>query len=456
MDLRIFISSPGDVSQERAAAEDLLKSELPYDPAFRDRVSIEVVSWSDRYAPVPMALGKSPQTSVNKFRRKPSECNIVILILWSRLGTPLKIDEFNKDNGDAYQSGTEWEYEDALRGLAANDTYLYRKTEQYQIDADDPDALSKIDQRRNVLKFIERITKNGRAWSGGVHEFSTTSEFRDALSRHLREVIHHKLAGESHGLSENRTALSAVNPATIPELGVFRDVAEAWCPEMVKLPTGQFLMGSPEGEPSSYGDERPQHVVSIVRPVAIGRYLITFEEYDHYCEMTNQTKPLDENWGRGWRPVLNVSWHDAQNYVAWLSDITGNAYRLPSEAEWEYACRAGTTTAYAFGGSITAKYANIDAVVKKTTDVGSYPANRWGLYDMHGNLWEWVADTWHDNYTSAPADGSAWTTNGDDIKRVVRGGSYNYPAAEARSSIRCGQDQYTRDVNHGFRVLREL
>jgi formylglycine-generating enzyme required for sulfatase activity len=185
---------------------------------------------------------------------------------------------------------------------------------------------------------------------------------------------------------------------------------------MVALPGGTFLMGSPEGEEGRDADEGPQHEVTI-RSFAIGKYEVTFEEWDACVAAggCNGYQPDDRGWGRGRRPVINVSWDDAQAYMAWLAEATGKPYRLPSEAEWEYATRAGTTTRYAFGDEITEKEANFGGTVGKTTEVGSYPANAWGLHDIHGNVVEWVEDIWHNSYQGAPADGSAWT-NGEGKK----------------------------------------
>lgn len=134
-----------------------------------------------------------------------------------------------------------------------------------------------------------------------------------------------------------------------------------------------------------------------------------------FCVAKRRKKPDDESWGRKERPVINVNWQDARDYVVWLSEETGRAYRLPSEAEWEYACRAGTTSRYSFGDAITPVYANYgDSGLGRTSLVGAYPANPWGLHDMHGNVWEWIEDDWHDNYNGAPTDGSAWKGVGND------------------------------------------
>ncbi|NBC33652.1 MAG: SUMF1/EgtB/PvdO family nonheme iron enzyme [Alphaproteobacteria bacterium] len=230
---------------------------------------------------------------------------------------------------------------------------------------------------------------------------------------------------------------------------VFRDHPDA--PEMVPLPAGQFMMGSEE-----YDDEKPPHKVTIGNRFAVGRYPVTFAEYDRFVAATGANAPNDEGWGRERRPVITVSWEDAQAYVAWLSRETGKPYRLLSEAEWEYACRAGTTTTYSWTDDITPERANYnDSGHDKTMPVGSYPANPWGLYDMHGNVWEWVEDRWHDSYEGAPDDGSAWTT-GDSGARVLRGGSWVNNPEYLRSAIRSRDAPGVRNLDAGFRVARTL
>src|SRR5512132_2381056 len=198
-------------------------------------------------------------------------------------------------------------------------------------------------------------------------------------------------------------------------LQVHRGTVRAGACFCMALPLGEFLMGSPEDEEGRFNDEGPQHRVTIGRRFAIGPYPVTFDEYDHFCAVTLRAKPADEGWGRGRRPVINVSWKDAKAYVSWLSQHTGKPYRLPSEAEWEYAARAGTTTRYTFGDAVTPKYANYsESEFGKTTEV--WPSwrctaatpNAWGLHDMHGNVWEWVEDVYHDSYKGAPTDGTAW------------------------------------------------
>jgi formylglycine-generating enzyme required for sulfatase activity len=247
---------------------------------------------------------------------------------------------------------------------------------------------------------------------------------------------------------------------------IFRDVDAPWCPELVVLPAGSFLMGSPESEQGRRADEGPQHEVGFAHPFALGRYPVTFEEYDHFSAGTGRKKPPDQGWGQGRRPVINVSWEDATAFCEWLSRQTGRAYRLPSEAEWEFACRAGTTTPFWTGATITTEQANYDGNYtygsgakggyrEQTTPVDTFPANPWGLHDMHGNIWEWCEDCWHERYTGAPKDGSAWLQRNCSL-RVVRGGSWGSNPRDLRSANRVGIEPVNRDYGLGFRVARML
>lgn len=241
---------------------------------------------------------------------------------------------------------------------------------------------------------------------------------------------------------------------SLPPLTTFRDPLPDGTPtpEMIALPTGSFLMGSPANEEERYDDEGPQHRVEIAEPFALAKYPVTFEEYDAFCKATDREKPGDEGWGRGRRPVINVSWEDAQAYCAWLSEQTGEAYRLPSEAEWEYACRAGTTTRYWWGDDWDVKRANGARDVGKTTEVGRYDPNPWGLHDTHGNVDEWCADHWRNNYEQ-PCTQQAFTANGES-DRVIRGGSWSDTARDCRSAYRLRDAPDSRDNTLGFRPAR--
>ena len=248
---------------------------------------------------------------------------------------------------------------------------------------------------------------------------------------------------------------------------VFRDCPE--CPEMVVVPAGSFRMGSPSSEKDRDDDEGPQHRVTIPEPFAVGKYEVTFAEWDACVAAggCNGHRPDDRGWGRGRRPVINVSWEDAKTYVGWLSRETGERYRLLSEAEWEYSARAGTTGPFHFGARISTDQANYDGNYtygsgrkgvyrRKTMPVGSFPANAFGLHDVHGNVYEWVEDCWHGSYAGAPTNESAWVRGGDCGERVLRGGSWvNFPRV-LRSAYRNGSSAGFRVNLNGFRVSRTL
>ena len=236
-------------------------------------------------------------------------------------------------------------------------------------------------------------------------------------------------------------------------------------PELVVIPAGSFRMGAIHG--GGDPDEKPVHAVTIPRHFAMGRYEVTFAEYDRFCQATGREKPKDgrrwfpfSNWGRDRRPVMNVTWDDAVAYTRWLSGQTGQRYRLPSESEWEYAARGGSEERYWWGFGVGENRANCKGCGsawdnKKTAPVGSFGANPFGLLDTAGNVWEWCQDTWHESYEGAPANGKAWE-GGEDKRRVQRGGSFGSKPRYIRSSARGRGNPDGRYVYLGLRVLREL
>jgi formylglycine-generating enzyme required for sulfatase activity len=281
----------------------------------------------------------------------------------------------------------------------------------------------------------------------------------------------------------------------------FRDCSDG-CPEMVVLPQGSFTMGAAPGEEErenvmNYfrGKSAPQHAVTIRYSLAMAKYDVTRDEYAQFVAATNRPDPdscygpdgpgtESDRKGTNWRspgypqtgrdPVVCVSWDDAQAYVAWLSSKTGHVYRLPTEAEWEYAARAGTTTAR-YGSDRPAelcRYINHgDLDFSKahpgetgvnrecrdgygfTSPVGSFRPNPFGLYDMLGNVWQWNEDCWHDNYNGAPSDGSSWQ-DGDCSRHIQRGGAYSLPPGLVLSAVRTRYKSSGRDHSAGFRVAR--
>ena len=210
----------------------------------------------------------------------------------------------------------------------------------------------------------------------------------------------------------------------------------------VSIPAGTFLMGSPESEVDRDEDEI-QHLVPL-SAFKMSKNEITFAQYDLFCEKTGFEKPEDEGWGRGDRPVINVSWDDANAFATWMG------CRLPTEAEWEYACRAGTTSPFNTGSNLTTDQANFDYHLGKTMPVGSYPANAWGLHDMHGNVWEWCSD-WYGDYSSSAQTNPTGPSTGSD--RVDRGGSWGNDAHSCRSAFRNLNAPSIRSYYLGFRLV---
>jgi formylglycine-generating enzyme required for sulfatase activity len=227
--------------------------------------------------------------------------------------------------------------------------------------------------------------------------------------------------------------------------------------EMIAIPGGTFLMGSPENEAERSSNESPQHQVT-VPSFFMGKYQLTQAQYQAIMGVNLSAFKGDN------RPVENVNWDDAVAFCQKLTQKTGKNYRLPSEAEWEYACRAGTKTPFSFGDNITTDLVNYDGNYpynsapkgkyrQETTDVGTFPPNAFGLYDMHGNVWEWCKDEWHENYMNAPTDGSVWNSlSGGDV-RLLRGGSWSYDARSCRAAIRGRDLRGNRNDFYGFRVV---
>jgi formylglycine-generating enzyme required for sulfatase activity len=271
------------------------------------------------------------------------------------------------------------------------------------------------------------------------------------------------LPGSPSVLAQTPPPMPNGAPPPLPEpsrFGAFKECAKD-CPEMVVIPAGSFVMGSPDGENGRYDVEGPQHDVVFAQPFAVSRFDVTFDDWDA-CAAYGDCDPhaSDSGFGRGRQPVINVTWDDAKQYAAWLSRITGKPYRLLSEAEWEYAARAGTRTAYSFGDdeSMLDEYAWYSPNSGwRPHPVGEKKPNAFGLYDMHGNVWQWVEDCWHENYAGEPPkDGSAWIAKANCAIRVVRGGSrYGVPQS-LRSAHRLRSTTDSRVNLLGFRVGRTL
>jgi len=314
-------------------------------------------------------------------------------------------------------------------------------------------------QRREILTALQaELVRLGRDVDvTGVLDAAT----RDALTRFAQ--------------STGRDRMPGIEPSLIRDLESFAfwpyRAGEPFsdcdaCPEMVVIAGGSFRMGSPESEEGAEPNEQPVHTVEVPR-FALGRTEVTFDQWracvdDGGCGFV----PPDQGWGQGSRPVVNVSWGDALAFLRWLSRRTGRDYRLPTEAEWEYSARAGSTTRFYTGACITSADANFDGrrpigdcpqteAVQRTMPVGFYASNAFGLFDMHGNVREWTRDCWNDNYIGAPTDGSAWMT-GDCSRPVIRGGSWRGSERAVRSANRTRPSGSFTDAMTGFRAALEL
>ncbi len=316
---------------------------------------------------------------------------------------------------------------------------------------------------------IETVLKRVRysvwkATNGAQIPWENTSLFDDFIlvkgNPSLNSVT--STQGINSIIDEGKSILVSIGSKGIPKtypigLGsksMFRDCPK--CPEMVLLPKGNFNMGSDVDKASS-----PIHEVSVIRPFAISTSEVSFAEYGLCSSCTPQ--PDDEGWGKGSRPVINVSWQDAVKYTQWLSSVTGKLYRLPSEAEWEFAASGGKKSNFWFGDRVTPEQANIDFQTissrQQTISVKTLPVNKWGLYHVHGNVSEWTADCWFVDYAKKPisikVNAGAWTRPGC-YSRVVRGGSWASSAKRSMTASRQWRALDERSFEIGFRVVREL
>ncbi|MFL0797283.1 MAG: SUMF1/EgtB/PvdO family nonheme iron enzyme [Cellvibrionaceae bacterium] len=304
----------------------------------------------------------------------------------------------------------------------------------------------------------------------GVSNLSAERKAQDLENQAKQQERTGELAQATHSWKDTIEAWQAAQNSVGDEVAAIADrrakdkarkaaLLKRITPQMVSIPGGSFMMGSNE-----YSDEKPVHRVQI-SPFKMGKYEITWAQYqpciDEGACLNNDGDGGDKGWGKGNRPMINVSWNDiTQHYIPWLNRKTGKRFRLPTEAEWEYAARAGSTSKYSWGNSIDCSkarygYYSDECGKQKSTDpVGSFAPNTFGLYDMHGNVWEWVQDCWNDNYSGAPSNGSAWES-GDCAKRVLRGGSWFYFPHDLRSAFRNLGSAGNRDYSVGFRLVQD-
>ncbi len=322
----------------------------------------------------------------------------------------------------------------------------------------EPIELSSQHQWREVQRALNDI-----GFDAGPVDGVPGSKTREAISL-FQEIRGFPQTGELTEVEQTRLLDDAMAAAegrlsTEPK----PDTGSFVLPEMVEVPAGCFDMGSPPGE--GYEDERPQHRVCVDR-FAMGKYEVTFDEYDRFTQAVGRKNSDDKSWGRGRRPVIYVTWDEATAYAEWLSSETGKGFRLPTESEWEYAARAGADTKYWWGedvkegGKVWANCGGCGSQWdnKQTALVGSFPANPFDLHDTTGNVWEWTQDCWHENYNNAPTDERAWdgADDGDCGRRVIRGGSWGNKPGGLRSADRDRFVTYSRVDDLGFRLAQDF
>jgi formylglycine-generating enzyme len=309
-------------------------------------------------------------------------------------------------------------------------------------------------KKKYLKKYSEAEGVNYEELEGNLNDFlELLEDYRKTQSNALKRVLTNQ-ASACFIADALLDSLMAAKPIT-------QTPPQANHPQIdwVDIPAGTFTMGSPSREVDRGSDET-QHQVTL-SAFEMSKYTITFEQYDAFCEATNHEKPDDNGWGRGKRPVINVSWHDATAFCEWLSKQTGKIYRLPTEAEWEYACRAGTTTPFNTGNNLTTEQANYNGnypynnnskgkYIGKTMPVGNFKPNAWGLYDMHGNVWEWCSD-WFGKYSTSAQTNPKGPSTGSN--RVLRGGSWIINARNCRVSGRISGSPGSRNSRDGFRVV---
>ena len=485
---RIFLASPGDVKEERDLASEVFEK-LRHERRFRDELNLLKVAWDQPGQAMALPMGMTPQQAIGKGLAQPCECDLVLILLWSRMGTPLPPD-YVKPDGTAYLSGTEWEYWNAMQAFSAHGKpriWMYRRSARPQVYLDDPELMHKREQWDRLQGFFGMIHNPDGSIAHGVNAYQEPADFRRQLEEHLRDELQRFLreAPAQASAAAPSTAHAAPPPpkpepapvATPPSAASrpltrlpFSDLGEIgkdehgewlrWQYQGVAqtfrwIAPGRFLMGSPKGE-SDHRDNETQHVVRLTRGFWLADTAVTQALWTAVMG-NNPSRFQGEQ-----RPVENVSWDDAQAFLQQLRcDCPQAPFVLPTEAEWEYACRAGTPTPFSFGLNITPEQVNYDGkhpydgarkghYREETVAVRSMPANVWGLYEMHGNVWEWCDDDMRD-FDAAPAGEIVVDPVGptESASRALRGGSWFGGAGGARSALRLA---YSRGRGRGGRI----
>lgn len=388
--------------------------------------------------------GVNNMTSVIEINRKKSnKCSVIFRHEMSQVGFIIT----DKD-------GKQITFGDG-NGQISKLTMLQPKEVEYDAYTAKPTKLGKSEAIELDMNATSHIIPNGNDYTvtatykdklGENHIFTYTSD--NKFEKNNKYTIKLKIdTGEELRVIEVSVEVEEWKVKNIEGEFVKQEPDEPENPDesnWVKIPAGEFMMGSNNGEE----DEAPAHKVVFTKPFLIGKYQVTFDEYDKYCEATDTPKPSDEGWGRGKRPVINVSWKEATAYCKW------SGTRLPTEAEWEYACRAGTSTRYFWGDKVNDEYAwYADNSNEKTHPVGEKKPNNWGLYDMAGNVWEWCSD-WYNDYPSEEQTNPQGPEKG--YKKVYRGGSWFFTYPSLSSTYRAFNRTTSKSNYIGFRVVKDI
>ncbi len=347
---------------------------------------------------------------------------------------------------------------DLFAGRISSSDFMLKTVDSLKIIARRDLFLLEFMQLDNEPPLRAQATlNNGQVLQGDMltKKISLTDRYSNKLEIPLTQV--HSLAfqvNHRHDSQPQYNYREHVAPAAIIQ---DRMRSGHIAPRMIVLRGGNFRRGDLQGDGDT--DEQPAKPISL-KPYAIGMYEVTFQEYDHFCDNTRRKRPDDGGWGRGRRPVVNISWNDASAYAAWLGGQTGKNYRLPSDAEWEFAARAGSASRFWWGNQHAQGYANCAECgslwdAEMTSPVGRFKPNPFGLHDTAGNVFEWVADCWNDSFEHAPEDGGALKKKDCGI-RVIRGGAWSFPAKEIRSANRWRDFQPRSSDDTGFRLARSL
>ncbi len=360
-------------------------------------------------------------------------------------------------NNDSPPDGIELTNGDRFSGWITSNNYLLKGAASIQIFNRKQIHIIDIDSVMDrTTNLVQVTTSSGEMIQGELITDSVKAKTRYGSSLNLPLVELNTLAfGVNHvAQAANFHYRRKIDPSTTTQ---DRMADGTLAPVMAKLPAGQYRRGDLQGDGD--GDERPPIGIKL-KPFAMGIFEITFNEYGLFCADTGRNLPDDEGWGRGRRPVINVSWEDALAYTQWLSHKTGHNYRLPSDAEWEYAARGNSETRYWWGQQVDKPRANCEGCGsiwdgEKSSLVGRFSPNHFGLHDTAGNVFEWVADCLHDDFSQDPTDGSP-VDRPQCGKRIIRGGAWSFPPKEVRSANRWRDFPTRRSDDTGFRVARDM